>query len=687
MFMKSLKIKIVVLMSTMLIIVCSGLGSIAYYNASDSLKKNTQEMISKLAAEAARTFEARISNQFNSLEALAASDAMAPLKDFNGGMAGIKAILARETDRLGNKRMAVVDPGGKATYNDGENADLSDRAYFQKAIKGERALSDPIKSADGGTIVMVYAVPIKIDNKIAGVLTATRDGYELSNLAQEITIGKTGATFLVNSAGQTIAHTDIDLLNQLILPDSGQVDSVSSASVTEGSTQDLAGYKNYEVLRERMKNGETGFGEYEYNGTEMYLGFSPIKSLNWSIAVQANKSEMLASLSDLQVTYLVMSIIFLFAGIIIVYLFSINLTKHLVSLKKYTAYLEKFDLSQDIPAGLIKQKDELGELARAFSAFVIKIRTLVREIKTSAAKTAESAGQISSTAEITGKSAEQIAVASGEVALGASKQTGFVDTVMSLINKNRNEVGIGFDMVSQALDNARISTKIAETGKASIFASIEQLSNVGRSVEAATGSIQNLESRSREIGNIVGVITGIASQTNLLALNASIEAARAGEAGRGFSVVADEIRNLAEESGKAAKSIRDLIKDVQTETASAVGTMGKSLQGVSLQVEQIRVGGESLEKIVDMVVRTEEGVTKIHTAFKTILALSDDIVNAIAGIAEIVEETAAHSQQAAATTEEQTASAEEMTAKAEELMSLAIRLKEEIDVFKTENYI
>ncbi|RCX16271.1 methyl-accepting chemotaxis protein [Anaerobacterium chartisolvens] len=682
--MKSLKTKIIMLMSCILIIVCAGLGSVSYYNASAVVKKNTQDMLQRLAVEASRTVEARISSQFNSLEILAESNILDSIIKDDADRIQSNLVLAEEVKRMGHIKMGVADTAGNAVYSDGSRADIGEQDYFKKAAGGEHAMSSPFIDAESNAVVMMYAVPITVNGETVGVLAAVRDGYELSNFAKEIVIGKTGKTFIVDSAARTIGHADIELQKQLIQSGSKKADAVSSASVEAGEAQSNAGFKNYDTLQKRMISGETGFGEYEYRGAGMYLGFAPVKDLNWSVAIQANKEEMLSSLSGLRITYLWISLIFLIAGIVAVYLFSTRLTRHLSSMKKYASLLQGFDLSQDIADNLIKQKDEVGQLAGAFSIFVIKIRALVHGIKATAAKTTESAGQISAAAKATGESAEQIAVSSGEVAKGTSKQSEFVDTVMELINKNKDEVGKGFEMVDQALNNAQISTKIAEEGRNSIFASMEQLSDISKTVELAAGSMQNLSVRSKEIGKIVGVITGIASQTDLLALNASIEAARAGEAGRGFSVVADEIRNLAEGSGEAARSIKQLINDIRRETELTVKTMEGSMDKVNTQVDQIKLGGEALEKIVDMVVRTENGVTQIHTSFKTIQTLSDDIVNAVFEISAIIQEASAHSQQVAAATEEQTAASEEMSARAEELLLMATRLKEELYVFKTE---
>jgi methyl-accepting chemotaxis protein len=681
----SLKTKIVGLMSALLAVVCVGLGTLAYYNISDSLVGNTKEMLPKLAIEAAGIIEARVSNQLNCLEALAGNEKIAAFGNTQEANPAVQDLLNREIKRLGHKRMAVVDTQGNAIYQDGQKVSLKDRDYFQKAIKGDRAVSDPIVSKVDDSIVMVYAVPIRSGDTIAGVLIATRDGYELSDIAKDISVGKTGNAFVVNGEGRTIAHSAKDQLNNLIQEEKDgqeETDAVSSATTSQEEKQSGLGYENYDTVQKEMGAGKTGFGQYTYNGTQMYLGFAPIGDLGWSIAVQAEKAELLSGLAALRRDTVLASLCFLVLSVLVVYFFAGRIAKRLKKLEYYTSLLGKFDLTFEISKDMLEGKDELGDLSNSFTGFTREVRRLIRSVKASIRETADAVGYISEISAATGKSAEQIALSSNEVALGASQQIEHVDAVMTMIQKNQKDVEKGFEVVGRTLENARNSTRIAETGKSSILGSIEELESVKEAVESANSSIQKLEQHSDKIGNIVAMITSIASQTNLLALNASIEAARAGEAGKGFAVVAEEIRKLAEESSDAAKNIKDLIKDMQSETKTAVGIMEGNLERVHLQVDKIKVGGESLEQIVEVVESTEEEVSTLYNAFRAIQAMSGNMVQAIAEISAIVEKAAGHSQEVASTTQEQSSAAVEMAQRAQELLALSDRLKAEIDLFK-----
>ncbi|NMB95175.1 MAG: hypothetical protein GYA02_00950 [Clostridiaceae bacterium] len=702
----SLKTKTIFLVSSILIVVCVGLGSISYYNASSSLKKTVNEMLSKLAVEASYIIEAKTSNQFFSLESIAANEKILSLN--NGQTSGkslseVIALLDQEVKRLDHKELAIIDTSGNAIYNNGRTENLSDRNYFQKALNGSRALSNPFVSDIYNSLVITYAVPIKNNNQVVGVLAATRDGYELSEFAREISVGKTGNSFIANSVGKTIAHSDINVLNSLIGLKSGQTDAVSSATATADSAtdadavssatvesnnltsaQERIGFKNYDVVKKQMQEGKTGFAEYEYSGTEMYLGFAPIQSLGWSIAVQAEKSEMLSGIQNLRRSSIIVSMLFLIISLALSYLYSIKLINRIKTLRNYSMYLGEYDLSKDISPELLNLEDEIGDLAKSFLSFTQKIRSMIIDVKSSVSKTSNAIRNISAATEITGKAAEQIAVSSSEVANSTVKQSRYVETIVNLSNKNKDEVIKGFEITENALEEAKRSTSGAEAGKESIFKSIGQLMDVRENMEIATKSVQSLEHRSEQIGRIVTIITNIASQTNLLALNAAIEAARAGETGKGFSVVAEEIQKLAEESEKSAKEIKQLIADIQKETIWAVKTMENNMGNLNLQMEHLQVQGETLEAIVQMVKNTEQRVENLYATLASIQTSSSEILNTVVDISGSLEETAAFSQQVAATTEEQYSASEEVAAIADELSTIATNLQEKIEVFKTD---
>ncbi|MDO8915209.1 MAG: methyl-accepting chemotaxis protein, partial [Coriobacteriia bacterium] len=190
---------------------------------------------------------------------------------------------------------------------------------------------------------------------------------------------------------------------------------------------------------------------------------------------------------------------------------------------------------------------------------------------------------------------------------------------------------------------------------------------------------------SEEIGKIVDVITSIADQTNLLSLNAAIEAARAGESGRGFSVVAEEVRKLAEGSGKAAEQIGELIKEVQSETAKAVKYMEIGTSEVAIGTEVVGRTGEVLREINDAVSRTAVLADEIAKAMTTQRDRTSSVDRAMHDIAAVVEQNAASAEETAAAAQEQTACMEEVSSSAQDLADMAHRLEESVRIFRLES--
>jgi len=331
-----------------------------------------------------------------------------------------------------------------------------------------------------------------------------------------------------------------------------------------------------------------------------------------------------------------------------------------------------------------KGKDEIAELARAFSSMKNHLTETIKIVAGSAHQIAKSSHTLAESSHQTSEASNQIALTMNEIAVGTTTQSDQAERIVSMMQKTIEEVSKSLQKAEITLNSAIESTHIARKGEEAINEAIMHLSDVTKTVSYATDSIQKLGKRSEEIGGIITVITGIAEQTNLLALNAAIEAARAGDQGKGFAVVASEVRQLAEQSSLAAGQITNLINDIQAETSVTVRTMESNLLAVEEQVTIINKGGSALKEIVEKVVETEEGVEQMKVAFTHVNDNSLGVQQAIQDISRIIEDAAAATEEIAATSEEQYATVAEITHSSDELSSIADKLQNEVNKFKFE---
>ncbi|NLP18046.1 MAG: methyl-accepting chemotaxis protein [Firmicutes bacterium] len=343
---------------------------------------------------------------------------------------------------------------------------------------------------------------------------------------------------------------------------------------------------------------------------------------------------------------------------------------------------ELTDVSKEIAAGNLSltpqaiSHDEVGALSAAFSQMVAGLRQLIDQIRTSAAKISGYARDFSSSARETGLASEQIANTVQEVAAGAENQVERVDYISHIINELAQAVQqIAANAHSVAADSAS-AHELAQAGTETTEKTVIQIEEANQTIQDATTVIEALGTHSEEIGNIVLVITDLAEQTNLLALNAAIEAARAGEQGRGFAVVADEVRKLAEQSAAAAQEIGGLIREIRTDIEKNITVMGAGAEKLAAGTEEVRAVDASFRDILASVQRVTERIQEVSGASEEIAAGSEQVVSIMAEISEISKESAAGTQNVSALTEEQTASTEEITVAAQELQKMAGEFEE-----------
>ncbi|WP_371364716.1 hypothetical protein SRRS_53170 [Sporomusa rhizae] len=331
---------------------------------------------------------------------------------------------------------------------------------------------------------------------------------------------------------------------------------------------------------------------------------------------------------------------------------------------------------------IAESNDEVGVLTTEFNRMKANLRQLIKNVALASEQLAASSEELTASAEQSAQAATQIATTITEVADGTDQQAKAIDDTSATVE----QMSAG---IQQAAANsntvAHTSDKTAGAAKAGLEAvgtAIEQMSYIETTVNTSAEVVAKLGERSKEIGQIVDTISGIAGQTNLLALNAAIEAARAGEQGRGFAVVAEEVRKLAEQSQEAAKQIAALINDIQIDTDKAVIAMADGTKEVKKGTEVVTVAGQSFGQIAKLIEEVSEEVKTISAAMQQMASGSQQIVLAVRDIDEIGKTTAGHTQTVSAATEEQSAAMEEIAANSQSLAKMAEELQRTIQKFK-----
>ena len=244
------------------------------------------------------------------------------------------------------------------------------------------------------------------------------------------------------------------------------------------------------------------------------------------------------------------------------------------------------DVSKEVSSGNLtvrveaKSQDEFGVLTNAYKDTIANLRTLIHNIQKTSENVAAFSEELTANASQSAQATQQVAISIGNVAAATSQQGTAVSSSAADIRVMSEDIRGFEDSASASSDSAHRVEDIAVKGKTAIAGAVTQMNQITDSVTESAAVIEKLAERSMEIGQISDTISNIADQTNLLALNAAIEAARAGEAGRGFSVVAEEVRKLAEESGQAAQQIAALIASIQTDTTQAVDRMKNGTEDV-----------------------------------------------------------------------------------------------------------
>jgi len=374
------------------------------------------------------------------------------------------------------------------------------------------------------------------------------------------------------------------------------------------------------------------------------------------------------------------NIIAISIGVLIVILISRSITSKLNQVVDITTEVANGRLT--VESMQYQGKDEIGQLASAIHQMKNNIRNILLKVTDASQSVSASSETLTQSAHEVNEGSNQIASTMQELSSGSETQadsasdlsesmSGFVDTVHASEQESID--------VSKNSDHVLTLTN---EGTMLMRTSVEQMKRIDSIVSKTVGQVQDLDKQSDEISQLVLVIQKVADQTNLLSLNAAIEAARAGDHGKGFAVVSNEIRKLADQVSVSVSEITSIVTNIQTGTDHVVSSLNKGYEEVKEGTEQIEKTGQNFEVINDSVSTMIEKIVSISTNLKNIANNSSHMNGLIQDIASVSEEAAAGVEQAAATTEETSSSMDEISNHANELERLAEQLNDEIGVFQ-----
>jgi methyl-accepting chemotaxis protein len=730
---------------------------ISFINSQNSLKQRTTNELQRLSDVNMTTIKDWLNNRKQDMITFASDSRIQSLDAEQ--MKPALDVYFKEWNRY--QSLAVVDKKGQEIASDSNGGiNIKERDYFQDAIKGNVVISQPVFSKVTGSLIMVIASPVRQGNDVVGVAIAAVPMTYISSLMSASALGNTGEAYLINSDGFLItpsrfteelkAQKRIETMAELEL----QIDTFASQQARAGSS----GLSEY-----------TG-----YMGSQVIGAYNWLPEQKWGIIVEQSSDEAFSEVINLRNIMIFAVLIAALIVLAVAYYYSGLIANPIINISKAAEEMALGNIDQEITykstdeighladsfrdmivfqrqmadsadllangdlTAVISPKSEKDRLGIAFERMLKNLREAISQVASNAHNLNNASTQLAQASNQAGQATSQIASTIQQVARGTSQQTEAATHSAASVEQLRRAIenvskgaqaqaeavskmasltGSLSSSIQQVAGNANAvsvesnnAATAAREGSTTVAETVQGMETIREKVGFSAQKVQEMGNRSDQIGAIVETIDDIASQTNLLALNAAIEAARAGEHGKGFAVVADEVRKLAERSSSATKEIGDLIKGIQMTVAEAVSAMNESASEVETGAERASRAGNALENILkaseavnEQAQLAADAVSQMGSLSNELVAAADDvsaiveentaateemaagsseITQAIDNIASVSEENSAAVEEVSASAEEMSAQVEEVTASAQSLSDMANLLQQTVDKFK-----
>ncbi|GAA0785214.1 methyl-accepting chemotaxis protein [Hathewaya limosa] len=678
----SLKGKTLILTISILVIFFIGTSLFSYLSAKNLLLKEIDDKLYKQIEAISNSIRIKVLNNSKVVQSLVKSSEFFTGKDLNEYGELIKGNLQLNEDTFGmgiwfekNKYKANIEQFAPYVYKkDGSLKVENGARQYPQYTKDDWYIMG--KNTEKGRVGWSNAYPDPITNinmvtisspfynksgEFIGVVTGDIDINNIIGMIKKIKVGKSGRAFLISENGEYISDEDSS--------------KIMHVNIKSDSNKGLAAISK-KILSE--KSGELNFKDI--NGTSKVV-FKEIPETRWRVGIILPLSEVNAPLTKLINTIGIIAIIALIITIIFILMGIKYLMNQIIKVNDLSKSMSQGDFTKNLE---VDSQDELGQMVINLNTMANKLRTMFLKVNANVEQVVSSSQELSAIAEENLSMVEQNSNSIQELAEGSEKIEELTRESLDIVNEINKGVEQITNNIQEVVNASEETSQIADRGKEAVKNAVEQMDNIEACVSESADVIDILGTKSHKIGDIVSLIESVSEQTNLLALNAAIEAARAGEHGKGFAVVADEVRKLAEETKSATCDISVIIKEIQSEVKKAVVSMDEGKKQVQNGNVIVHDAGEAFANIFMSIENVSDQVHQVSAVIEELYAGMGNMVASIENMANISVVSTQSTETIAASSQEQKASMDEVAESAQLLSNIAMDLQEDFSKFKVE---
>ncbi|MGO4497750.1 methyl-accepting chemotaxis protein [Paenibacillus sp. 2RAB27] len=655
--MKSLKMKMTLLLLVVSIIPLLISTLILSSESTSTIESETMQHQKQMAAFNTTEINSWLNSKIASIQSVVKTH-----PEFMGGDVGlvmpVLKVMAESDPEV--YRFAYVDAKGMSMDTAGGKVDTTKFENYKKAAAEKKvAVSDIIKEESTGKSILIIDVPL-VDNGgvFRGIVQAFVSPEQMQSIMKMIVFGETGYGYLLSPSGTYLVHP-----------------KKTGQKLEESSTPEKLDLYKKTVFAEKE-----GYIKYkEPDGTAKSAAYNTIEVTGWKLLLTAEESEVFQKVDHIRnVSYLIVVISALLVAALAIVI-SRMVIRPILTISSLMQQVGQGDLSSRLSE---RGTDEIAVMRSNINAMLNAFSAMITKISDAVSHTAASSEQLTAIASESTRASDHIKQAVQGVVQGSEANYEASEQVATAMG----EMAAGVQKIAESSANVSETAQnvVQEVirGNAEIQQAITQMNSVSRSVMQTAGVMRDLEEKSEQIRQIVGVISEIASQTNLLSLNASIEAARAGEHGRGFAVVASEVKKLAEQTSKATVDITTMIG----ETIHATKEASTAMQGGLAEVEKgsalVETAGDVFHSIHGSIQMVNDQIQEVSAATQQISAGTEEVAASSQETVRIVKKGLNELQSISSLASGQLQSMEEITSSSESLSELAVELQEQISQFR-----